>query len=199
MIMDKSTIEKLIAETVAESCRVKALVAEKMSEDIAHAASLIADSLEAGGKLLVCGNGGSAADSQHMAAELVGRYLKNRHAYAAVALTTDTSILTAVANDFGFNEVFERQVRGLGRKGDVLLGISTSGNSPDVFKAVAAAREIGMKTIALTGQGGGKLAKISDVLLAVPSDFTPRIQESHSMIIHLLCEIIENTLSRADG
>ena len=190
--MSDPEIQKLIQETADASCDALQKTARELGADLEQAARLVADAIAAGGRTLICGNGGSAADSQHMAAELVGRYLKERDAYAAVALSTDTSIMTAVANDYGFDAVFERQVRALGRAGDVLIGISTSGNSENVLRAMNAAREIGLKTVALTGRGGGKLASLADVLLAVPADHTPRIQESHSMIVHLLCEIIEN-------
>lgn len=144
-----------------------------------------------GNKVLFCGNGGSAADSQHLAAELVGRFVKERRSLAAIALTTDTSILTAVANDYGYDEVFARQVEGLGRSGDVLIGISTSGNSKNIVKAVEMARSIGMHTIAFTGQGGGKLKEICDLTLAVPSNNTARIQEMHILAGHIVCELVE--------
>lgn len=147
--------------------------------------------LAAGNKILFCGNGGSAADSQHLAAELVGRFQKERRSLASIALTTDTSILTAVGNDYGYDEVFARQVEGLGRSGDILIGISTSGNSKNVVKAVEAARNIGMHTFAFTGEGGGKMAELCDLLFAVPSKVTARIQEMHILAGHILCELVE--------
>ena len=185
---------KLITGNIAESCRVKQQVSETMAGDIAGAAVMIAEALRGGAKLLVCGNGGSAADAQHLAAELMGRFQKDRAPYAAVALTTDTSILTSVGNDYGFDSVFERQVLGLGRAGDVLAGITTSGNSPNVLAAMQAARKKDLKTIGITGLGGGKLAGFADLLLAVPSRTTARIQEAHITIIHLICELVENML-----
>lgn len=179
----------------AEECsRVIKLSIEQNAAAIEDAARMIVDSLLGGGKILVCGNGGSAADSQHFAAELVGRFLANRAPYAAISLTTDTSILTAVANDFGFDSVFERQVAALGRAGDVLVGISTSGNSPNVLRALDAAAVEGMKTISITGEGGGAMAAKSDILIAAASKETPRIQEAHSLIVHLLCGLVESAL-----
>ncbi len=155
----------------------------------------IAEALRAGAKVLTFGNGGSAADAQHFAAELVGRYLKERAAWSAIALTTDTSILTAVANDFGYDAVFRRQVEALGRKGDVAVGISTSGRSANVVTALAKAREMGLVTIGMTGQGGGKLAGQVDYLIDVPSPETPRIQEVHGLVIHVLCAIVEEAIA----
>jgi D-sedoheptulose 7-phosphate isomerase len=155
----------------------------------------IAQTLRDGGKVLTFGNGGSAADAQHFAAELVGRYLKDRPAWPAIALTTDTSILTAVANDLGYDAVFRRQIEALGRKGDVAIGISTSGRSPSVVTALAKAREMGLVTIGMTGQGGGKLAGRVDFLIDVPSPSTPRIQEVHGLVIHVLCAIVEEAIA----
>jgi len=155
----------------------------------------IADALRSGGKVLTFGNGGSAADAQHFAAELVGRYLKNRDAWPAIALTTDTSILTAVANDFGYDAVFRRQVEALGRKGDIAVGISTSGRSPSVVSALARAREMGLVTVGMTGNGGGVLAGQVDYLIDVPSPATPRIQEVHGVVIHVLCAIVEEAIA----
>jgi D-sedoheptulose 7-phosphate isomerase len=148
-------------------------------------------SLHAGGKILWCGNGGSAADAQHLAAEIVGRFCQNRRGLPSIALTTDTSILTAVANDFGFETVFSRQVEALGNAGDLLVGISTSGNSPNVVKALEQARGQGLVTVAFTGEGGGKAAAFADHLLAVESRETARIQEAHILAGHMLCDWIE--------
>jgi D-sedoheptulose 7-phosphate isomerase len=148
-------------------------------------------------KLLICGNGGSAGDAQHMAAELVGRLERERPELAAIALTTDSSLLTAVANDYGYNEVFARQVRGLGSAGDVLIALSTSGNSPNVLAAIEAAHQRGMRVVALTGRGGGRVAEVlqqADVHLCVPSDRTMRIQEIHILVIHCLCDGIDSIL-----
>jgi len=156
----------------------------------------IVSRLKEGGKLMICGNGGSAADAQHMAAELVNRFLKDRKPYASVALTTDTSILTSIGNDYGFDQVFEKQVRALGQSGDVLLAISTSGNAANVLRAVTAARHMNILTAALTGGTGGKLAGAVDQLVCVAStSSTPRIQEGHQIIIHALCEKIEELLN----
>jgi D-sedoheptulose 7-phosphate isomerase len=155
------------------------------------------DCLRSGGKVMACGNGGSAADAQHFAAELIGRFERERQELAAIALTTDTSILTAVGNDYSYDEVFSKQVRGLGKKGDILLGISTSGNSKNVVKAIEAAKKIGLNVIALTGNGGGKIASLldaNDIHLCVPSNRTARIQETHLVLLHGLCDGIDHLL-----
>ncbi len=162
---------------------------------IVAAARVMEGCLRDGGKVMFCGNGGSAADAQHLAAELMGRFLADRAPMASIALTVDTSALTAIGNDYGFEEVFARQVRGLGRAGDVLVGISTSGNSINIAAAFEAAREIGIHTVALTGGGGGKIAAIADSLINVPSLSTPRIQEHHIAIGHTICELLEDALS----
>ena len=158
----------------------------KIMPEVASAGLRVRTALEKGRKILICGNGGSAADSQHMAAEFVGRFVKERQSLPALALTVDTSLLTAVGNDYGFDCVFSRQVEGLGQEGDVLIAISTSGNSANVVKAVKTAKEKGIYVIALTGENGGILAKESDLCLAVPSQVTARIQEMHIMIIHMI-------------
>ena len=178
-----------------ESAETKRLTADACAEAIATAAGIIADAFRAGGKALICGNGGSAADCQHMAAEFVSRLTKDfeRPGLPAIALTTDTSFLTAYANDCGFEGVFARQVQALGRPGDVLIGISTSGNSANVIQAVELARGTGMKTVSLTGVGG-RQAKIADVAIAVPSDDTQHIQETHLAVEHLLCLLVERAL-----
>ena len=163
-------------------------------EAIAHA---MTGALNAGGKILWCGNGGSAADSQHMAAELVGRFRRERRGLASIALTTDASILTSVANDYGFEAVFARQVEALGNAGDVLVCISTSGNSPNVVAALEAARQRGMVTMAFTGQGGGKIAERADHVFAAASRETARIQEAHALAGHMLCDWIELDSLRA--
>ena len=164
---------------------------KKIMPEVASAGLRVRTALEKGRKILICGNGGSAADSQHMAAEFVGRFVKERQSLPALALTVDTSLLTAVGNDYGFDCVFSRQVEGLGQEGDVLIAISTSGNSANVVRAVKTAKEKGIYVIALTGENGGILAKESDLCLAVPSQVTARIQEMHIMIIHMICEIAE--------
>ena len=158
------------------------------------AAQAIAEALRAGGKLLVFGNGGSAADAQHLSAELVGRFQKERAAIPAIALTVDTSVLTSVANDYSFKQVFARQVEALGRPGDVALGISTSGDSPNVVAALQAARAQGLKTVALTGRDGGSVGRAADIHVNVPDQSTQRVQEVHQTLIHVLCEVIEEGL-----
>ena len=165
-----------------------------LSATVHRAASLCANALQAGEKLMFCGNGGSAADSQHLAAELTGRFIKDRRPLAAIALSTDTSALTCIGNDYSFDEVFARQVRGLGRAGDVLIGISTSGNSRNVIRAVEEARASGLKVIGLLGRDGGALRDLCDVAIVVPSAVTARIQESHILIGHTLCGLIEQQL-----
>jgi D-sedoheptulose 7-phosphate isomerase len=158
------------------------------------AAHAMADALGAGKKLLVFGNGGSAADAQHLSAELVGRFQKQRAAMPAIALTTDSSILTSVANDYSFKQVFARQLEALGQPGDVALGISTSGESPNVLAALQVAREKGLKTIALTGRDGGSVGAAADIHVNVPDQSTARVQEVHRTILHVMCEVIEESL-----
>jgi D-sedoheptulose 7-phosphate isomerase len=152
--------------------------------------------LSSGAKLLFCGNGGSAADAQHAAAELTGRFRRERRALAAIALTADSSALTAIGNDYGFDAIFSRQVEALGRRGDVLVAISTSGNSANVLNAVEKAAEIGVQTVGLTGMDGGKLAKLADVAIVVPALETERIQEVHIFLLHCLCAAIEEKMGR---
>jgi len=183
-----------IRKTARESIETKQSFFDANSELVANAAELMIDSIKSGGKVLVFGNGGSAADAQHIAAELVNKLTFDRPPIAAVALTTDTSILTSVGNDSTFDDLFARQVRALGRRGDVSLAISTSGNSPNVLRAVEASRELGIKTLALAGRDGGKLADAVDVALIVRADSTQRIQETHITIGHILCEIVESAL-----
>lgn len=161
---------------------------------VTRAAVLATEALQSGGKLMFCGNGGSAADSQHLAAELTGRFIKDRKPLAALALSTDTSALTCIGNDYSFDEVFARQVQGLGRTGDVLVGISTSGNSRNVIRAVEEAKTLGMLVIGLLGRDGGVLCELCDVSIVVPSAVTARIQESHILIGHTLCGLIEQQL-----
>ena len=166
-------------------------LAATQAETIALAAERIAAALATGGKLLLCGNGGSAADCQHIAAELTVRFRARREAFAALSLTTDTSVLTAIANDFGYEQVFARQIEALGRRGDVLLAISTSGRSPNVLEAARVARSRGLVVVALTGPGGGDLGALADVCIRVPGDSADRIQELHITVGHLLCDLIE--------
>lgn len=183
-------LNPIIAERFTDHLDVFGKTMEQM-DVIQLMAERCKEALKAGNKFLFCGNGGSAADAQHLAAELIGRFQKERRSLASIALTTDTSILTAVANDYGYDEVFARQVEGLGRSGDVLIGISTSGNSANVVKAALKARDTGMHTIAFTGEGGGKLKDICDITFAVPSKVTARIQEMHIMVGHIICELVE--------
>lgn len=154
---------------------------------------LILKSLRGGGCTFFCGNGGSAADAQHMAAELTGKYYLKRRALAAMALHTDTSSLTAIANDFGFEQVFQRQIEAHAKKGDVIVGISTSGNSQNIIQAFESARECGCSCISLTGRGGGKLKKLSDICIEIDSHDTPRIQECHTLIGHIICQLVEES------
>ncbi len=170
------------------------LVSSEMITPIVECAALLVTALKQGKKVLIMGNGGSAADSQHFAAELVGRFLRNRQALPAIALSTDTSILTAVGNDYGYDEVFKRQVEALASPGDVVIGISTSGHSNNVFHAMTAANKIGCKTVGLLGRDGGNIGGIVDLQLTVPVQATPFIQEAHVTIIHILCLLIENAL-----
>ena len=159
--------------------------------EISQFASLCRQALSRGRTIFFCGNGGSAADCQHLAAELVGRFQKERRGLPGIALTTDTSILTAVGNDYGFDQVFARQIEALAREGDVVVGLSTSGNSPNVVKAITAARGLGAVTVGMTGETGGQLDTLCDVCLKVPSNVTARIQEAHILIGHILCELID--------
>lgn len=170
------------------------LVAESLSAPIVEVVAVIADALGKGNKILVMGNGGSAADAQHLAAEMVGRFLLERRALPAIALTTDTSILTAVGNDYGFDEVFKRQVEALAAPGDVVIGISTSGRSNNVFHALTAANTLGCKTIGLLGRDGGNIGGIVDLNLTVSVTETPHIQEAHVAIIHIICDLVEKAL-----
>lgn len=190
---------QLIHNHFASHVEVINSVSERLTHGIEQFALLVAVTLREGGKLLVMGNGGSAADAQHLAAELVGRFLLERRALPAIALTTDTSILTAVGNDYGFDEVFARQVEALAVTGDLVLGISTSGNSANVIKALTVARETGCQTIGLLGRDGGRIAGMVDLALTVPSQETPRIQEAHQLIIHIVCDLVEKELFGVEG
>lgn len=169
-------------------------MSEQLSSRIEDAARLLCQTLQAGGKILIAGNGGSAADAQHFAAELVGRFLMERRALPALALTTDSSILTAVGNDYGFEQIFSRQVEALAAPGDLVVGISTSGNSENVCRALAAAHNADCRTLALIGGQGGRLAAQAELALLVPASHTPHIQEGHLLLIHLLCDLVERQL-----
>ena len=193
----KINLTDRIKEHFAESLSVKMLSMERLTLDLAQATQVMVNSLKLGGKILACGNGGSAGDAQHFAAELVGRFERERMELGAIALTTDSSILTAIGNDYGFEEIFSKQVRAIGKKEDILLGISTSGNSPNVILAIKAAKKMGMRVIAFTGRGGGKIKDLlepEDVHLCVPSERTARIQETHLLLIHCLCDGIDYLL-----
>lgn len=190
-------IEKRITRHFQDSVDTKRRVVTALTPRIAAASSVMVDCLKRGGKILACGNGGSAGDSQHFAAELVGRFEREREELAAIALTTDSSILTAVANDYSFDEVFSKQVRGLGKPGDVLFAISTSGSSKNVVAAIDAAHLKGMHVVGMTGRDGGKIARLmnaGDVLLNVDSQVTTRIQEVHLLMLHCLCDAIDNLM-----
>jgi D-sedoheptulose 7-phosphate isomerase len=166
----------------------------EFSATLIKIADALTAALRAGGKVMLCGNGGSAADAQHIATELMGRYEIEREPVAALALTTDTSALTAISNDYGFEHVFARQVRGLGRKGDVLIGLSTSGKSPNVLAALDAAREMGIVAIGFTGKKGGDLSSCCDIVLNAPSDRTPVIQQIHMTAAHIVCGLVERAV-----
>ena len=186
--MNRESIEKL----VEASFDAQRSFFERSLDEMLRAGAMLTDTLGRGGKVLAFGNGGSAADAQHFAAELVGRYRRNRRALPAIALTTDTSALTAIANDFGFDEVFSRQVEALGSAGDMALAISTSGNSPNVLRAVETCNRLSIATLGLTGRDGGALAEACQLSLVVANDETSRIQEVHSIVIHLLCRMAED-------
>jgi len=187
-------MKKLIENYIKESIAAKEGLLKSQVVNIESAAKAVIDAFKAGKKLLVFGNGGSAADSQHIAAELVGRFKMERKALPAIALTTDTSILTAIANDYGYDVVFSRQVEALGVKGDVALGISTSGNSKNVIEALKKARSIGMKSIALSGGDGGSVSKEADISIVAATKDTPRVQESHTLIAHIICALVEDEM-----
>jgi D-sedoheptulose 7-phosphate isomerase len=183
-----------ISAQFTESANLKLSAAQSLGGPIARAGSALAECLRAGGKVMACGNGGSAADSQHFAAELVNRFERERAPLAGLALTTDTSNLTSIANDYAYVQIFSKQVRALGRRGDALIAISTSGNSANVIEAMGAAKEMGIRIVALTGNGGGKMAGLlgaDDVHICVPHKTTARIQEVHLLTLHCLCDIID--------
>lgn len=183
------TIQENITAHIATAERLRTL-----EPQIAAACALCAATILRGGKILLAGNGGSAADAQHIAAEFVGRFVRERMSLPAIALTTDTSALTAIANDYGFEAVFARQIAGLGNENDVFIGISTSGNSPNIVRAVATAREKGLKTLIFSGRDGGILRGSADVEIIVPSDVTARIQEMHILVGHIICEFVDENI-----
>ncbi|MBP8724743.1 MAG: SIS domain-containing protein [Saprospiraceae bacterium] len=189
-------MENRIIEIVMASAKVKTdLCADPSTiSTIAACAAMLTRVLQRGQRIYLCGNGGSAADAQHIAAELTGRFAFDRPALSAEALHCNTSYLTAVGNDYGYEFIYERLVKGIGRSGDALIGLSTSGNSANVIRALAAARDLGMETISLTGKNGGNMRDLSDIWIGVPSDATPRIQEAHILIGHILCEFVEEAM-----
>ncbi len=189
--------EQSIEQSFIDSADLKYQAAQQLSKPIALGIQALITCVTGGGKVLACGNGGSAADSQHFAAEFVGRYERERPELAAIALTTDSSVLTALSNDYGFEQIYAKQVRALGQAGDVLVAITTSGTSPNVLAAVKAAQEREMTVIALTGKGGGKMSaslRETDIHICVPHDRTSRIQEVHLLALHCLCEGVDNQL-----
>ncbi len=198
--MDKDTLERLRARAsqhFLDSIAVKQEAEKILPVQIARAVVAMTECLRVGGKVMACGNGGSAADAQHFSAELIGRFERERQELAAIALTTDTSILTAVGNDYSYDEIFSKQVRGLGKKGDILIGISTSGNSKNVVRAIEAGKKMGIKIIALTGNGGGKIANLldgDDIHLCAPSTRTARIQETHLVLLHAICDGVDHLM-----
>ena len=187
-------MENIILKRFKESSEVKTRFLKENLPKLLDVIKLISHTFEGGNKLFFFGNGGSAADAQHMAAEFVNRYIMNRPPLPAIALTTDTSILTSISNDFAFSEIFAKQIRALGKERDVAIGITTSGNSPNIIKAFEVAKEMGMKTVAMSGNDGGAIGKMVDFSLVVPSTSTPRIQEAHILIGHILCEMVEHSL-----
>jgi D-sedoheptulose 7-phosphate isomerase len=182
--------------SMEDSIAVKQAALEHNLPAMARIAEAVIASLKAGGTLFFFGNGGSAADSQHVAAEFIGRFQKERRALAALALTTDTSVLTSLANDYSYEIVFSRQIEALGKKGDIAFGISTSGKSPNVLKAFEAAKSRGLMTVAFTGADSGPASRLADVTIAVPSKVTARVQESHIAIFHAICEAVENAIAQ---
>jgi D-sedoheptulose 7-phosphate isomerase len=191
---EENKMRERIKDILLESIQVKEEILRNQIDSILQIAVLMIDCLKKDGKVIVFGNGGSASDSQHIAAELVGRFKKDRSALAGIALTTNTSILTSLANDYGYDVVFSRQVEALGKKNDVVLGISTSGKAKNVALGIKQAKKMGIKTVALSGGDGGDIVKLADVSLVVPSKITARIQEAHITIAHIICEMIEQEL-----
>jgi len=187
-------MQETIKNDLKASIATKQAVLETLVPQIEQAAQLMIKALKNGNKILFFGNGGSAADAQHLAGELIGRFLKERKSLAAIALTTDSSILTCLANDYSFDMIFARQIEGLAKPGDIAFGISTSGNSKNVLAGFAKAKEIGCQAIGLLGCGGGTIAKAADLAITVPSNETPRVQESHITIGHIICNLIEQEM-----
>jgi D-sedoheptulose 7-phosphate isomerase len=191
-------MEEVIHKRFEETEKVKKQFLQENHPQLIAIIKLIADAIENGSKLLLFGNGGSAAEAQHLAAEFVNRFLMNRPPLPAIALNTDSSILTSIGNDYSFSEVFSKQIVALGKEGDIAIGISTSGNSANVIRAIEVAKEMGIETIALTGNDGGDLAKVANYSLIVPSSSTPCIQEVHMAVGHILCEMVEAEIFKMD-
>jgi D-sedoheptulose 7-phosphate isomerase len=194
MKLRRNAVQNEIRSLLNAHCRTIELVERQLGGTISSVIELVAETVGKGGKLLIMGNGGSAADAQHFAAEIVGRFKLERRALPAIALSTDTSILTAVGNDYGFDMVFRRQVEALAQAGDLVVGISTSGSSANVYGALLLAKELGCRTIGLLGRDGGTIAGIVDIPLTIPVQDTPRVQEAHVTIIHIICELVEKRL-----
>lgn len=198
--LNEEQISQLAAERIRASLAVKeGLLAPQPLAEITSAATLVGGALRNGRKLLIFGNGGSAADAEHIAGEFVGRFVAERRALPAVALSVSTSVLTAIANDYSFEDVFARQVEAFGQPGDVAFGLSTSGTSANVVAGLRAARERGLRTLALTGRGGGEVRELADVCVRVPADETARIQEGHLLVAHIVCEVAEREIVAADS
>jgi len=191
--MNKKDLMEHIKDEIEEHIEIAKLLLDdkELQSKIFQASLMMVESIKSGGTIFFCGNGGSAADAQHMAGEFVCKFYKDREPLPAIALTTDTSILTAVSNDYSYDHIFSRQVKAIGRKGDVLLGISTSGSSKNVLEAFKTARQMELKTILLTGQTEKEIAQFSDIIIKIPSTDTPRIQEMHLLIEHIICELVE--------
>lgn len=195
--MRSNIMREQVIRSLRDGAELRLELADRHTDDIIRTARALARCFQRGGKLLIFGNGGSAADAQHIAAEFVGRFSSDRHELPAIALTTDTSILTAIGNDFGFEHVFARQVQAIGKTGDFALAITTSGRSPNVLAGVKTAKQKGLVTVGLVGGGGGRLAGMVDIAIVVPSSNTARVQECHIAIGHILCEAVESMLSRS--
>ncbi len=189
-------MKEMIERIIKENIKTKEDLLASQGSNIEKAAWMMINCLQSNGKILIFGNGGSAADSQHMAAELVGRFKKERRPLAAIALTTNTSTITAIGNDYGYDATFSRQVEALGKAGDIAVGISTSGNSPNIIKGLEKARLMGLETVGISGGDGGAMRNACSLLITAGSNNTPRIQEAHILIIHTLCELIENEIAK---
>ena len=189
-------MNKIILESFKDSISLKekVLQSDSLLKQIEDVATLCIKSLKNGNMILLAGNGGSAADAQHFAAELIGRFYINRPGLAAIALTTDTSIITSIGNDFGYDHIFKKQIEGLGKEGDIFFAISTSGNSANILETISTCRDKKIMVIGLTGKNGGQMNELCDINICVPGNITPRIQECHGLIIHILCEIIESEI-----